>query len=628
MSKHLFIFTVGPVQPFIAEARKTRDLAAGSSILSDLTLEALSFLERAGVMKREEDLIFPFYNIYKFPNRFLCLIKTENPQKVGKDLEEYIRDNAFVDKALNTISKAIQKEEFQESTSEQLSDALKIYWASIPYSASTYRTDYSFLEQLLGGVKSLRQVNYLEEKGRKCGIDGRYNTKYYRNLKDEKEVLGDRKKLFSKDAIVAKYRDNIPKIKDLQPGEGLSAVCFFKRLYQPLNEDENWDFPSTAEFALADTLNTLLKSATGTNAGELKMAIQCIRKFNAQFFYEENVRLKTFEKLISDNHIRLNHDMVVEWQRNIAIETRKHKENLKLSKYYAVLLFDADKMGEILSGGWNKNMDGLYSFQKLLAEKIAEFADFAVMAVDEIEKDQGIYYKGKAVYHGGDDFLAFVNLTHLLPLMTDLRNLFGEMVHNELESYFSQEDKKRTFTFSAGAVIAHYKTPLSIVIKEARKAVEAAKDETLGNRNAFAITSLKKSGEIERTICKWEANPFNDKKLKLNAQLLHRLVNRLQAKELSNTFITSFERLFSPLQNSKGFLELNAAIIHTELKRLMLRSDLSGGKKKVEIEALADELFALYQLNFENRLPLPNFIAFLTIADFIRKEANKISLAK
>jgi len=35
---HLFLFTIGPVQSFIAQARKVQDLAAGSQMLSDFFL--------------------------------------------------------------------------------------------------------------------------------------------------------------------------------------------------------------------------------------------------------------------------------------------------------------------------------------------------------------------------------------------------------------------------------------------------------------------------------------------------------------------------------------------------------------------------------------------------------------
>ena len=39
MSNYLFLYTIGPVQSFIAQARKTQDLWCGSTLLSELSRE-------------------------------------------------------------------------------------------------------------------------------------------------------------------------------------------------------------------------------------------------------------------------------------------------------------------------------------------------------------------------------------------------------------------------------------------------------------------------------------------------------------------------------------------------------------------------------------------------------------
>lgn len=56
MSQFLFLFTIGPVRSFIARARKTQDLYAGSfllSHLSDIAINKLNMLTDSCV------LIFP-----------------------------------------------------------------------------------------------------------------------------------------------------------------------------------------------------------------------------------------------------------------------------------------------------------------------------------------------------------------------------------------------------------------------------------------------------------------------------------------------------------------------------------------------------------------------------------------
>ncbi len=54
MSDQYFHFTLGPVQSFVAQARRTRDFWAGSFLLSYLSAVAIKAVEKQG-----GDLIFP-----------------------------------------------------------------------------------------------------------------------------------------------------------------------------------------------------------------------------------------------------------------------------------------------------------------------------------------------------------------------------------------------------------------------------------------------------------------------------------------------------------------------------------------------------------------------------------------
>lgn len=85
MSKFLFLFTIGPVQSFIAEARKTSDLYAGSKLLSDLIDFAI---EEIG----EENIIFPSKEIPSKPNRLVAIVETENPKAFGEQVENKVRN--------------------------------------------------------------------------------------------------------------------------------------------------------------------------------------------------------------------------------------------------------------------------------------------------------------------------------------------------------------------------------------------------------------------------------------------------------------------------------------------------------------------------------------------------------
>ena len=73
MNKYLFLFTVGPVQSFIGQARKTQDLYAGSFLLSHLIDSAMKEIEdKVNNCK----FIFPHKNIKS---------KRSEERRVGKE---------------------------------------------------------------------------------------------------------------------------------------------------------------------------------------------------------------------------------------------------------------------------------------------------------------------------------------------------------------------------------------------------------------------------------------------------------------------------------------------------------------------------------------------------------------
>ena len=45
MSQYLVVYSIGPVQSFIARARKTEDLWSGSYLLSELVGQAMNYTE-------------------------------------------------------------------------------------------------------------------------------------------------------------------------------------------------------------------------------------------------------------------------------------------------------------------------------------------------------------------------------------------------------------------------------------------------------------------------------------------------------------------------------------------------------------------------------------------------------
>ena len=152
----LFLFTIGPVQSFIAQARKAQDLYWGSYILSYLCWKAIELVcEEYG----PDSIIFPDINgqpladhwleqtqkidvvasnaglvaLPSIPNRFMAILPCKNKEKLallGKSLENAVKSN-FKDigeAALGLLSNA-DVDIFRR----QIDQFIQIYWAAYPW---------------------------------------------------------------------------------------------------------------------------------------------------------------------------------------------------------------------------------------------------------------------------------------------------------------------------------------------------------------------------------------------------------------------------------------------------------------------------------------------------------------
>ncbi len=577
MSRYLFLFTISPVQSFIAQARKTQDLYSGSRLLSHLIETAINELPQ------HSEIIFPSKNTESKPNRFLAVVDTENIQKMGDDLKKIVQDK-FIE-----ISKAEMKGEYPANFDKQIESFLQIQWVAIEHDESQYKENYKDIERILGGVKNVRQFSQLEEEGnRKCSLCGERNALFYKPVIKED---GTKKK-------PAYLQNDAIEIENFDHGEGLCAVCFTKRFY------EKGEFPSTAKIALMDTLYQL-EIISYENYVLLDRFKKNVDPFNDQLFFEENLNESYFRK--HDLKIKLL-SCIKEKQKEIEKRAKQNDLRLKLSKYYAVIAFDGDSMGKWLSGEKLNDTAGLKAFHTALSEKLGAFAEYAKNYLAEP--------RGKTVYAGGDDFLGFVSLKHLFDVAKTLREKFDEQVNQPLEEFKLTGEN---LTFSAGIAVAHYKTPLSIVLDWARKMEKEAKNID-DNKDAFAIAVLKHSGEIHKTACKWKKDGCEP------LAVIGNLVEVLAEDVFSNTFIKNLDSEFRRLMDKDGkFAEKH--LIETEIKRLVSRSCMvkreAGEPKKnfetrkqEEISELSNSLCNLLQIS----KTLENFLSALHIADFIKRE--------
>lgn len=585
IQSYILIFSIGPVQSFIAQARKTQDLFGGSRLLSYLCSEAIEYSKSCDI-----EIVFPIVRKQKsIPNRFVGIINKDSNtlRDIGRKIEHRVKET-FLD-----IAKEKRKEYGVENVinfEEQVRQHLDINWIFYPIE-NNYETDYSEAERWFGAVKSIRQFNQLVEKGRKCSLDGERNVKVYKLSSAERNrKIGLPNKLFQeqREVHIVDENETIP-LRQLAEGEGLSAVSFIKRAF------ETQDFPSTARVALMDTLNKIWSQSN--EAVELLISYKNDFKdvnFDEQLFFEENLnkdyfRSNGYTSLIKSlPEIKDKYENLVKYLKS---------EGLSLQKYYALIVFDGDKMGEVIAGTGLKpgSKYKLKDFQKRTSELLAEYAEWAFTYLDNP--------KGQTVYAGGDDFMGFVNLSYLYEVMQELYDKFDTKVNQVLNNEFTDDLSEFNFTFSAGVVITHYKTPLSIVLKKTRLMEHFAKED--GGRDAFAMSVVKHSGESHSTVVKWS---YLNQMKNIVEQLLH------------NNYSTSFIKNIQIEMRNLGFFRNRAfadygegkKITESEIRRLIGRAYISGQQRGSMIE----DVITIYKKSNSFR----DFSEALNVIEFIKRQ--------
>ena len=235
--KYLTLFTIGPVQSFIAKARKLQDLYAGSFLLSHLTKQTMLKAQKEGAT-----ILFPNPELESAPNRFLLTIDHESTDSLREFCETLDR---FVREEWENLAKTVFAElklNYSDAAKTQIESLLQVYYASEPYlSGEEYGDCYINVIKRLGIAKMLRDFVQLdEEPGRKCNVMHDYNALFSR--KRQNFLVADSQ-------IVT--TDNIPSYKldkYIESDETLSAPALVKRcLVYALPDKFNDSFPSVTQ---------------------------------------------------------------------------------------------------------------------------------------------------------------------------------------------------------------------------------------------------------------------------------------------------------------------------------------------------------------------------------------------
>jgi CRISPR-associated protein Cmr2 len=592
--KHLLIFTIGPVQSFIAQARKGQDLYAGSQILSNLINFGLDYTANNG-----HTIIFPYYessgsapeyiDAYKtsYPNRFVALLNLDQASDVKAfclALHSFVL--AKLDLTAERLYGQVDLNLDDHDARNQLNDFLEVYWAAVPYQedVDNYAQKYKILENYLGSVKSVRKFKQLTETGRKCAVNGEYNVKIYRKTADEDRRSDkdlQKNKLFAYDNTIVS--SSLVKLRHIQPGEGLCALTFLKRLYK-----DGQRFPSTAKVSLMHLFED----------DNLKRELQKYEQlfpndtYDEQLLFDENLTEHYFKKYgiprKSDDYLKT----IKEIQGKINASVKKADK--KLSRHFAIIRFDGDNMGEWLSKAGS--LEEHRAFSKVLL-------DFAALATKFLDDK-----RGRTIYAGGDDFLGLVNLTHLFEVLKYFYETFEVLKKNIPIKKGTDE-----FSISFSVLVSHYKMPLQKALQFSAQLLERTKENVEG-KNGIGMAYFKKSGVIGEMITKNK-----------NLGLLENSFNAIHDEKFNSRIIYRFADTFANWKKDtkfKDFDEFSAhnQLIQLEFKRSMLKE--VSKKHKDEMEHLSIDLCEnlIYTDHTKRTIDFSNLINGIRVLEAINIE--------
>jgi CRISPR-associated protein Cmr2 len=444
---HLLAIAVGPVQEFIAAARRTRDLWFGSYLLSEISRAVAESVDSQG-----GGLIFPAsLDVENVANVIVANIDSDNPRSVALKAKQAAQARwlKFVDDAWERANEAIR----QEIWDDQKNDVIEFYAAWVERTDS-YSNDRAKVMRLLTGRKNCRDFEPARGRARvlKSSLDGQRES-----------VLKDPE------------RERRSAALRIRTGEQLDVVGLVKRV-----AEGHRPYLSVSSIAAEPWLRGYGAKLDDVRNECAALGPRVVRKikldqgrppcgYNA-FPYEGTV-------LYVPRHDELVDETGIERERLRGLQQALAKllsiEKLpEPSPYLAVLVADGDTMGSAISNLKDEKTNRCFSHQ------LAQFGREAKTIVNN--------HFGELVYAGGDDVLAFLPVDQCLPCARQLRDTFVEL----LKEFPNKQGK--TPTLSVGIAIGHFMDSLEDLLQYGRAAEKAAK--AVEGKDALAVHLHKRGG--------------------------------------------------------------------------------------------------------------------------------------
>ncbi|TVR83507.1 MAG: type III-B CRISPR-associated protein Cas10/Cmr2 [Rhodospirillales bacterium] len=485
--------TLGPVQGFVAEARRTRDLWAGSFLLSWLAGQAMN-----AVMANGGTIVLPAVAsdpllaairqppggfgpaVGSLPNRFKARVPAGFDPGVCR---------AAIDEAWRRLAEAVWHRVVAPVAGNGRDTALiwqrqiEGFWdvAWVVGDDPGHGSDRAWLDRR----KNWRSHRPPVEGGDHCTLMG-----------DWQELSGyvRARERTAQDAFWVALRERVSEETgnplDLDARERLCAIALVKRLILTVAAEAigwipSWDqaqpvsWPSTPRLAARAWLDLAWRRAPTEAERFVALADKAGRGSMEPPLGPENKLSRVGGHILHRSGIEnARPEELGEADRRSllgAYDALTEAVGRSPSPFYALLLMDGDRVGKLL---------GDYD-ERAIAAALAAFAG----GVEATVRGAG----GYTVYAGGDDLLALLPIERALSVATDLSRAYATAF---------EEQRITGATASAALVLAHLHVPLRQVLRHAHEQLEeVAKD---GNgRDSLAVCVLSQSGVLRQWVSAW-----------------------------------------------------------------------------------------------------------------------------
>ena len=489
----IFAISLSPAQEYISEARKGRDLRAGSLLLSYLSFKLYEPLLEAGgavaLIIVPDVQPNPFFKAWEqrrylgiedlaslasgadsITNRAIGLVEEKHLdllEKAEKRCREAWKEySGFCKDLLKPVAGSGNWENTWDVQMEDFSGAFDVYWAASKANLAGLKQIRESMEDVVARLERRKDARLFDQwegshlpKCIQCG---------------HREILAPRDNVLWKKLAKSRFE----KVFDLEENrELLCASCVAKRLFG--FEKKIFDreaLASTSEVAAAlilEKFKNLYSQEEGRFGLELwttalEEAGQTV-KLNGHNWRELAPFVLPYEmkEEVRQKVEQANADWLYDKEDGLGLP--------RPSPYLAVIRFDGDHMGKTLCKHPGISKD-LTNFSGNIPDIV-----------------KGSDYLGTAIYSSGDELLALVPKANTLATVRCIHESFAQEVTERIQD--------STITCSAGVTFFHCKDSLQYALKECEETLQLAKD--VYGRDSVAISVLTASGTPYRFGAQW-----------------------------------------------------------------------------------------------------------------------------